>query len=865
MKTFRKLSDFQTEPIPEPDWIGFRMLARLPELAGVPRRWLRRVALKELMDNALDEVTQEGTWPAAGAVRIEALEDGRYLVHDDGPGIDPSKVPALFAINRQRTSSKRWRMPFRGVLGNGLRVVVGLITATGGTLEVLTRGRHLVLATRANGSTAVISDTSEASTVERGMTVIVGFGATSGASIDEQDRQPTYWAVQAVELSKTGEPFRGLPSPFWIDRDHWVSQLALQPDRRTIREIIAGFEGCSGPKAGRIVRSLGLKGRVANGLTEDEAVSTLIAARSATKPVRPRRLGAIGPRRDWTGYGKAEGEITEGGHAPIAQIPVVVEVWGKQIAPRRDWARMVPLFVNRTPVTTGALYASALADQHCSVSGFELLATFKSSPGAYVYEASIVTPLMPITSAGKEPSLAQFEGVMAEAFAQATRRAHAAWKAEGHEDEQQGEAESGRAGTPPAAPKPPDPPKPKRVSLKKAVFANIDAAITSVRERPSGQPGSFNQRHLYYELRDVVQKAAARGLTGDRFGAIITEYEDKFGPIAGMHRDPRGMLYLPHADDLPRGRASMPVGTLSVAEFVRPELHFGSLLYVEKKGVAEILRDEGFADRWDCALLGGEGFSTRAIRDLIDHIEDRGEPCKFFCLHDADASGSLIYQTLQEATKARPRRLVEIVNIGIEPWTALEMGLKPEGIMRKTQKRLPVADYVRARADGAKWEQWLQHNRVEINALRPAALIDYLEGQFRQHRVHKVIPPDRQSRSLVRGHLRSMLAAEISGEVEPEIFAKVAQLERELAEIMAARREEIDRLRLERARAIDRRVDDEMKDLRLPNAQRLRASIAKKLSQQPSARWHWAINFVACDIFAQTGFVAKRRSKKATE
>ena len=34
----------------------------------------------------------------------------------------------------------------------------------------------------------------------------------------------------------------------------------------------------------------------------------------------------------------------------------------------------------------------------------------------------------------------------------------------------------------------------------------------------------------------------------------------------------------------------------------------------------------------------------------------------------------MIYQTLQEATRARGARKIEIVNIGLEPWEAVAMG-----------------------------------------------------------------------------------------------------------------------------------------------------------------------------------------------
>ena len=40
---------------------------------------------------------------------------------DNGPGLDPADVPRLFAVNRPLLSSKRRRLPLRGMLGNGLK------------------------------------------------------------------------------------------------------------------------------------------------------------------------------------------------------------------------------------------------------------------------------------------------------------------------------------------------------------------------------------------------------------------------------------------------------------------------------------------------------------------------------------------------------------------------------------------------------------------------------------------------------------------------------------------------------------------------------------------------------------------------
>ena len=117
-----------------PDWSLFKTVEGLQQRAGVPKPQLRRLVVKELVDNGLDN---------GGAVKIETLPDG-YAIVDDGHGIDPEAVPHLFSISRPMVSSKLLRLPSRGALGNGLRVVAGAVLASNGSLVVTTRNRRIV-------------------------------------------------------------------------------------------------------------------------------------------------------------------------------------------------------------------------------------------------------------------------------------------------------------------------------------------------------------------------------------------------------------------------------------------------------------------------------------------------------------------------------------------------------------------------------------------------------------------------------------------------------------------------------------------------------------------------------------------------
>jgi len=85
-------------------------------------------------------------------------------------------------------------------------------------------------------------------------------------------------------------------------------------------------------------------------------------------------------------------------------------------------------------------------------------------------------------------------------------------------------------------------------------------------------------------------------------------------------------------------------------------------------------------EKHDCALLTSKGQPSRAARDLLDLLGDSDEEITFYCIHDADAYGTTIYQALQEATKARPARKVTVVNLGPEPDGEMKGGLNLKGL-----------------------------------------------------------------------------------------------------------------------------------------------------------------------------------------
>jgi hypothetical protein len=684
------------------DWELFRTPEGLQQRAGVSKELLSRLVLKEIADNGLD---------TGGYITYKALaKKGAYVIEDTGPGIDgtPEVIARLFSINRPMVSTKLLRLPTRGAVGNGLRVVAGAVIASGGRLIVSTRDRQIELRPERDGSTTVVSDKKIKFPV--GARVEIHFGPAIPC-----DEDTLYWVAIASRLAQRGTSYSGKSSPWWYDAAQFHELLDAYGDR-PVRELIANLDGCTGGRAGDIVKQAGLGRAVCSNLTLAQVEKLLKVARDSASPVSPKRLGVVGPDAFldssdiilaiWgdaeSAYGCSYGEARFGAHEPQAVIPFVVEAWVKKTD--KDETSLT-VCINRTP-TTGDIDADHNKRDINIYGGNLEYNTVAQAPKDVEFNIwlNITTPYMPITSDGKAPDLNPFFEEIGTAVSKAIRKAH---------------RPQGRSG----------------VNQKSIVLDNLDAVIAEV-----GGDGEFrfNERQVFYRLRKIVTDEIKEELKEPNFKAIIDDYESEHGEIPGMYREPRGTIYHPH-----RGE-TITLGTLMVEEYERPVWTFNKLVYIEKEGFSEALKDERWGERHDCALISSKGFSTRAARDLVDKLAEHDEPVTVFCVHDADAWGTMIYQTLQKATKARGARKIKIENLGLEPWEAIAMGLEVETLKRGKRYK-PVADYVRER-DDRDWEEWLQTHRVELNAMTTPEFIEWLDGKMadyaeREQLEDKLIPP----------------------------------------------------------------------------------------------------------------------------
>jgi hypothetical protein len=687
------MSLFQRE-----DWTIFRNLSTITHKAGVPLKHLRRLVVKELVDNALDAN------PGQQCQIEEKADLDLVSVTDFGSGIPgtPEEIATLFSIRRPLTSSKILRLPSRGALGNGLRVVSGVVLASGGKLIVNTRGMNIGIDLHEDG-------TATPNLIEgpkiKGTCVVVRFG--DGVPRDDQVLSWGTWANDFAQ-AKT---YKGKSNPYWYDSDSFY-ELMKAAGELNIFDLVQMFDGIKDGKG--MLADLSLPMNPAS-FTRDDADKLLAALRSTCKPVDPKNIGRIADKpTDYAAYHRVFGtcDVAPGRGQHHAVLPYCIEAIA---APRKKEEKDDILFayVNGTPIT-GDMYITRTGKGEISMFGCGVRHRInRVSTRKFQLELNITIPYMPITTDGKAPDFGRFLGDIAAVTQKASRKLKANLN--------------------------------KGNEKSTIILNNLKAGV---RKASGNGKYRYSLRQLYYALRPYVMEESGEDgeLDYTHFASIITKIESDAGDLPGMYRDPRGVLYHPHTQE------TIPIGTIAVEQYKRPVWTFRHVLYIEKEGLFEVLKQAHFPERYDCALLSSKGFASRAVRDLIDLLGEHHEDVNVYCLHDADGPGTKIYEALQEGTLAREARKIKIHNLGLEPWEGLEMGLQVEEFGERKAK-VVTATYVNReymhkgvlpedfKHPESKWSEWLQTKRIELNSMTSPEFLEWIEKKFNDMGVEKVMPP----------------------------------------------------------------------------------------------------------------------------
>jgi Histidine kinase-, DNA gyrase B-, and HSP90-like ATPase len=727
--------------------------------------------IKELVDNALDACEEASIAP----VLHVTVAGGKIRVRDNGPGVPPATVASITDFSTRTSSREAYVAPDRGWQGNALKTVLAVPFTLGGDegrVEIAARGVRHEITFRVDriAQRPVIEHRQhrlDGASVRTGTSVTVHWPESARSDLEdaEGDFLPIVtrftdfnphlsltatWVCGGLRRQWTGAAV----DPGWVKWvpsaptcPHWyrvadLERLAgafLSHDRerrtvRLLRDFLGEFNGLSGTaKRKAVLEAVGLQRAPLERLLQDGEdfdhglVGRLLEAmQAAARPVRPDRLGPIGGdnvaevldlyRADPSTIRCKQLKGVENG------VPWVAEAaFGYR---PDDLGRLLLCGVNWSPSLDIAgdpfRLGTLLGESYCGA----------GEP--IVLLAHLICPRPEFLDRGKtnladySPGYRTLKAAVADVVAPWAKQRRGEIRDRSREQKRLERLQRQRA---------------PETSLKDAVLRHLPGAIATT---SGGGSLSFTQRDLFYVVRPLVQQAQDKSLSYGYFTQLLTDHEYEHGEIPGLQREPRGSLYHPHLQE------EIPLSTETFARYARPFWTFNKLVYIEKAGTQKNLIEVGWPEEHDCAIASVAGFTTRAIKDLLDMLATSTEPITVFCVHDADAAGTMIYHTLVNETKARGARKIEIVNLGLEPWEGVEKGLEVEDV-EGTDKRRAVAPYV-AEHDAAwlrwllgrgvtSWSEWLQKHRIELNAMQPADRVAWLTKKIETYPPRMVVPP----------------------------------------------------------------------------------------------------------------------------
>jgi hypothetical protein len=207
----------------------------------------------------------------------------------------------------------------------------------------------------------------------------------------------------------------------------------------------------------------------------------------------------------------------------------------------------------------------------------------------------------------------------------------------------------------------------KRANLTEIVPLLMPEAV----RHATGDRLPVSAHTLFYCMRPLVQAycsehgVTARTLDSHYFEQdLLTAYQRERGLIrlsdgrSAIYYEARGTLYEPHTGKV------IQLGTREVEGYVFPSWLYDKILFVEKQGLWPVFREARLAERYDMAIVAGEGYATEACRVLFRNAE-KAHDYQLFVLHDADPYGYNIARTLREKTRRMPVHKINVIDLGL--------------------------------------------------------------------------------------------------------------------------------------------------------------------------------------------------------
>jgi DNA topoisomerase VI subunit B len=794
---------------------------KLRVMTGQPAHRFCEVCIKELIDNGLDAAEKRGVRPEVSLGIVVKDESFRIIISDNGGGMPSDTVDSLLNFQTRTSDKVGYRSLTRGAQGNGLKTVLGILYALGRKEPVVLEAQGVRHILRPH-----IDPAGEAS-VHHGRRNVQDRPGTRVSLVlpidDLKAAKPAWWAQAfalfnphvLIRISKTGAPSeladtdasraskkgktyqptvafpaawrKFLPtdatSPWWYFHDDLARLIFLKIGKAkrsgvrsmTLRDFVREFRGLSDVRKAKAVcdqfpdisRLEDFEGR------ESEIPNLLKAMWHQTQAPSAAILGAVGEehlrssldqrygvKRWW--YKRKSGEA-DGGVCFVVEAAIAEVERGEGCF----------YGINFSPTYEDPLASTDLSVEDVSATGvrsfLERCHVFRRPNGSGPRTVAILHLAFPspdFKDTGKtrleapdevaEAAAAVLWKVGKELYVEGERRRKDAARQEAADDKRSRKR------------------NPSDKFLKDAVDLVIQEAVSKA---SGGGVYQVSAHTLFYHVRPLCQHHTTAVLASDYFEqTLLPAYQRR--QAGGMillpdgrpaiYYEPRGILYEPHTGK------ELPLGTREVESYEFPAWRYDKIFFVEKKGLWPILKAARLAERYDMAIIAGEGYAAEACRTLFANAEAT-RTFQMFSLHDADPFGYNIARTLREETQRMQGYQANVVDLGLTLEDALQRGLPLENFTRRQAlpSGLILNDLERQHFEGrqisfGKKPSWVCQ-RVELNAFSAPDLIEYAESKMAAHGVRgKLVPPP----AVLAGDLEAAVKERLQFQITEDILRK---------------------------------------------------------------------------------------------
>ncbi len=715
-----------------------------------PSQW-NFVVFKELLDNALDAVNE--------------LDRKRIFVHctstlltvaDNGAGIPEDELDKIFNFNVYLSSKRDFRTPTRGYQGNALKTVIGICSQRGMLLSFSVKGKQFRYELdRGKISAGIVDFTKmvyESNLDSQNNNVMV---LNYQPDFDVEKALWTYrLANPDVTFFYNGEPYVAVSEP--VKRSdktfiHWYDLQAFnqllqainhKDPERTVKQFCSKFSGSQ-----KVLSKLDFPYKKLSEFSSDPQAVGNLHEQLSSLTVKPKPeilknlitgekalLAIYGEHREHK-YKMRIGEY----QYQKAVIPYIIECFLLSQRDADSDNQIICSVNNSVPYEVCPFYFSRTSHvEFCKKTYWaDSIPSLLNKTGLYKARGltlyiNFISPFVEFTDKAKTRIISdRFKDDLLKCLEPLLR------------DTLKEIARAERE---------------NRAFNRQRTFHYREPSKTELIERhfmdafnqASGN-GSYlcTARQVFYALRQILSNRYNKQLETHDYNSFtqnnITDFFERNPELEDkILFEQRGTFHSPFSDD------SIPLSTKDVKRYINrhhsneirtetktfydlsPELEFNHVLFIEKAGFNEILRQSGLVDKLNIGLMSTQGFGTRALKQLIRFFIEKG--IKVYILHDCDIAGYLIADKFLEGSKTFREKL-DVIDIGLSVQDVKALNkIQDAEIVSYKKSYTNVLDSLQDEerrffvVDNAPFEK--QYRRVELNALSTPEFLQFIESKI---------------------------------------------------------------------------------------------------------------------------------------